>query len=246
MPIPIYNEGPSIDWSNWSPSLAELMEAARNLGPRELPSPNPDQVQRALMHVPPGQSDVDIDDLVLPLQSNLADVPTPGQYIARSPSNFGERTPTNLTDGEGYVETNSTATTVHRETTARDSGPSRDQQDALLDYENTLARLYDATMDRANMDRESGTGRYRYIGPYGNAAVSNGTTIYDPATRWLLIYALMASFSRLHPSQVAQPVGFPDSRSTFQNVVWELWLVVQRGDRDALWRLDQALRGSPG
>lgn len=228
MPIPPFQgeEDLNIDWLNFNPSLPEIAEAARNVDPVELPPV--DEVLRALMHVPPGQSDVAIEDWVFPnqavyeqlLEDQLTDLQTSEQRTPRRwPSSHGRRTPTALINGGIEAEE---STISSRTAEPRGTVLSQQHLDALSDYEATLSLLYDATLNASQPRTE--------------------TTVSDPSMRWLLVYSLMASFSSLHPSLVAQSTRSPH-RSTFQDVVWELWLVVQRGDREAVRRLDQALRG---
>lgn len=246
MSIPPSQDGLDIDWANFNPSMSEIIEAARNVDLDELPAA--DEVIRALMHVPPGQSNVAMQDWVFPnltgyqqLQDQLTD---PHEIEQRTPrtwsSSHGERTPAAVTTN---IEMEAEASTISPTTESSYPGPSQQHLDALSDYEATLSCLYDATTGTTNTNNESGTGQNRHTGPYSNAASQRrtGTTVNDASTRWLLVYSLMASFKSLHPSQVVQSTN---NRPIFQDVVWELWLVVQRGEREAVRRLDQALRGN--
>ena len=123
------------------------------------------------------------------------------------------------------------------QTSEADSPPlTRQQLNALFDYESALSRLYRATYD----------GIWQIVGARLDISAGESTTdIYDPITRWAIACELMASFARLDASQIVAhpPVYEHHGHPLFQTILSNLWLVVENGDREALRELDSALRG---
>lgn len=240
----------SFDWDTY---LSEIMDAADNADMNEVEQLSSDEIIRRLAGLPLDRVAPDVEGSYFPNFFTLlghepletSSTPDLQEPLLQTPIMNGTETPSQ----QGGAETRTTPSSTPQTNGVSSTPLSQEHCDALFDYESALSRLYGTTTGATETNGDSTTLELRPMGMNGNVVVSGSLPerpIPDTPTRWLLVCDLMASFSRLHPSQVSQSTGLHGNRSIFHHVIWQLWLVVERQDREALRRVDRALRGEHG